>query len=152
MRAHGGAHQQKGLLVEAGRGVLDRCWAHAAERHGIERIAADAGPVRDARLRSVDERYGRAAIVAARQHSQVLGVLGEGNGAQAAAQGTVAGKRQPIALARRPAGHGTLGRGDAGAGQQPAGEQRLGQRHGDSEAAGLAQHGEAVGRLGAGAA
>jgi hypothetical protein len=82
----------------------------------------------------------------------VLGVLGEGDGAQAAAQGTIAGKRQPIAFARRPAGHGTLGRGYAGPRQQPAREQRLGQRHGDGEAAGLAQHGEAVGRLGAGTA
>ena len=58
--------------------------ARAVEAHGIERIAADAVAVGDAGLRRLDERHGRAAAVAARQHGQVLGVLGEGHGAQRA--------------------------------------------------------------------
>ena len=84
--------------------------------------------------------------------ARCLASLAKGTERSAPLKRAVAGKRQPIALARRPAGHGALGRGNAGPRQQPARQQRLGKRYGGGEAAGLAQHGEAVGHLGAGAA
>ena len=150
--AGSGTHQQQGLPVEPGRSVLDRLRPRRVEAHGIEGIAADAGAVGDAGLRRLDQGNRQPARLASCQHGQVLSTLGEGDRAQRPTQGAVAGQRELLAVARRPAAHGALGRDDAGPRQQPAGEQRLGQRHGRSVAARLPQHGGSVAQFGAGAA
>ena len=49
-RARGGAHEQKRLRVEPGRGILDGHRPRAVEAHGIERVATDARTLDDASL------------------------------------------------------------------------------------------------------
>ena len=106
--AHGGAHQQQGLLVEAGGRVLDGDGRTASKLHRVERIAADAGAVGDAGLAKLDERDGPPPP-SSRRASTARCLASLAKGTRSAARPLkvpLAAKRELIAVARRRAGHG----------------------------------------------
>ncbi len=109
--------------------------------HDVRRIAGRRMSLIDPAIFGRDQHDG----VAVGQHGDVLRIGREGNAERAAAERAIRTKLDAVERAGRRDRHGAGRRLQASARQQPAGDQRFGERHGEREAPGGAQHRKAVG-------
>ena len=146
------AHQHQRGLVEAFRRRLDRDGLDVVEGHGVAAVAGEieAGldpavlPHRPARSTGRRRRCASTAIC--------LASLAKGTPRARPDSAAVGIERDAVLRAGRRHRHRAFGRGDLGLRQQPSRQHGLGERHRDRETPGRAQHAEAFGEAGAGAA